>query len=37
MWWGSLISSNAHCGGATAPYMENASMSCPTKIWYWVR
>lgn len=36
MWWGSLISSNAHCGGATAPYMENV-MSCPTKIWYWVR
>lgn len=36
MWWGSLISSNPHCG-TTAPYMENASMSCPTKIWYWVR
>jgi hypothetical protein len=36
MWWGSLISSQPHCG-TTAPYMENASMSCPTKIWYWVR
>jgi hypothetical protein len=36
MWWGSLISSSAHCG-TTAPYMENASMSCPDKIWYWVR
>lgn len=36
MWWGSLISSNPHCS-TTAPYMENAGMSCPTKIWYWVR
>ena len=36
MWWGSLISSNPHCG-TTAPYMENAGMSCPDKIWYWVR
>ena len=36
MWWGSLISSNPHCSTA-APYMENAGMSCPTKIWYWVR
>ena len=36
MWWGSLISSNPHCS-TTAPYMENAGMSCPDKIWYWVR
>ena len=36
MWWGSLISSNPHCGGATAPYMDGV-MPCPTKIWYWVR
>lgn len=35
MWWGSLISSQPHCG-TTAPYMENV-MSCPSKIWYWVR
>ncbi|MEJ6626392.1 MAG: fibrinogen-like YCDxxxxGGGW domain-containing protein [Actinomycetes bacterium] len=35
-WWGSLISSQPHCSTA-APYMENAGMSCPSKIWYWVR
>ncbi|CAB4896757.1 unannotated protein [freshwater metagenome] len=38
MWWGSLIASNPHCGtGAPGPWMENAGMSCPSKIWYWAR
>ena len=36
MWWGSLVSQNQHCGSAPAPYIDGA-MSCPTKIWYWVR
>ncbi len=36
MWWGTLIASNPHCGSLPAPYLET-SISCPSKIWYWVR
>jgi len=35
-WWGTLIAENPHCGSRPAPYIADA-MSCPSKIWYWVR